>query len=45
MFFKIGVLKDFTNYTRKRLCWSLIFKKLQAEGSRSQILFKIDVKF
>ena len=24
MFFKIGVLKDFANYTGKHLCWSLI---------------------
>ena len=32
MFFRIGVLKSFTNYTRKRLCWSLIFKKLQRQS-------------
>ena len=25
MFFKIGVLKIFTNFTGKRLCWSLCF--------------------
>ena len=30
MFFKISVLKNFTNFTRKHLCWSLILIKLQA---------------
>ena len=29
MFFKIGVLKNFANFTGKHLCWSLFFKKLQ----------------
>ena len=27
MFFKIGVLKHFANFTGKHLCWSLFFKK------------------
>ena len=30
MFFKIGVLKNFTVLTGKRLCWSLFLIKLQA---------------
>ena len=30
MFFKIGALKNFTSYTGKHLCWSLILVKLQA---------------
>ena len=30
MFFKIGVLKLFANFTEKRLCWSLFLIKLQA---------------
>ena len=29
MFFKIGVLKNFENFTRKHLCWSLFLIKLQ----------------
>ena len=29
MFFKIGVLKNFTIFTRKHLCWRLILVKLQ----------------
>ena len=29
MFFEIGVCKNFANFTRKHLCWSLLFKKLQ----------------
>ena len=34
MFFKIGLLKSFANFTEKHLCWSLFFKKknLQAQG-------------
>ena len=32
MFFKIGVLKSFVNFTGKRLCWNLFLKNLQAEG-------------
>ena len=32
MFFKIGVLKSFANFTGKHLCWSLFLKNLQAEG-------------
>ena len=30
MFFKIGVLKNFANFTVKHLCWSIFFIKLQA---------------
>ena len=30
MFFKIGVLKYFANFTRKHLCWSLFRIKMQA---------------
>ena len=30
MFFKIGVLKNFTIFTGKHLCWSLFLIKLQA---------------
>ena len=30
MFFKIGVLKIFANFTGKHLCWSLFLIKLQA---------------
>ena len=29
IFFKIGVLKFFTNFTGKHLCWSLFLIKLQ----------------
>ena len=32
MFFKIGVLKSFSNFTGKHLCWSLFLKNLQADG-------------
>ena len=32
MFFKIGVLKSFANFTGKYLCWSLFLKNLQADG-------------
>ena len=32
MFFKKGVLKSFTNFTRKHLRWSFFLKNLQAEG-------------
>ena len=31
-FFKIGVLKNFTNFTGKHLCWNLFLIKLQAEA-------------
>ena len=31
MFFKIGALKSFANFTGKHLCWSLFLKNLQAE--------------
>ena len=30
MIFKIGVLKNFANFTVKHLCWSIFFIKLQA---------------
>ena len=30
MFFKIGALKNFANFTEKHLCWSLFLIKLQA---------------
>ena len=29
MFFQIGVLKNFANFTEKPLCWSLFLIKLQ----------------
>ena len=29
MFFKLGVLKNFANFTGKHLCWSLFLIKLQ----------------
>ena len=29
MFFKIGVFKNFTNFTNKHLCWSIFLAKLQ----------------
>ena len=38
MFFKIGVLKNFAIYTRKHLCWSLLFNKVA--GLRPAILIK-----
>ena len=38
MFFKIGVIKSFVNFTAKRLCWSHFLIKLQA--LRSATLFK-----
>ena len=38
MFFKIGVLKSFTNVTGKHLCWSLLLKKLAS--SRPATLLK-----
>ena len=28
MFFKIGILKNFANFTGKHLCWSLFFNKV-----------------
>ena len=30
MFFKIDILKNFTNFTGKNLCWSFFLTKLQA---------------
>ena len=38
VFFKIGVLKSFTNFTGKHLCWILLLKKLA--GWRPATLFK-----
>ena len=38
MFFKIGVLKSFTNFTGKHLCWSHFLKKLA--GSRPATLLR-----
>ena len=38
MFFKIGVLKKFTHFTGKQLCWSLFFNKVA--GPRSATLLK-----
>ena len=32
MFFKIGVLENFANFTGKHLCWSLLLIKSQAKG-------------
>ena len=32
MFFKIGILRRFANFTGKRLCWSLFLKDLRAGG-------------
>ena len=36
MFFKVGVLKNFANFTGKQLCWSLFLKKLQAFRSSDE---------
>ena len=33
-FIKKGVLKNFTNFTGKHLCWSFLLIKLQASGNR-----------
>ena len=35
MFFKIGALKTFTNFTGKHLCWSLFLIKFQARFLRT----------
>ena len=32
MIFKIGVLKDFANFTGKQFCWSLFLVKIQASS-------------
>ena len=40
MFLKIGVLKDFANFTGKHLCWSFFLKKLQV--LRPATLLKTD---
>ena len=40
IFFKIGVLKNFTIFTGKQLCWSLFLVKLQ--GWRPMTLLKRD---
>ena len=29
MFFKIGILQNYSNFTRERLCWSFFLVKLQ----------------
>ena len=42
MFFKIGVLKNFANFTGKQLCWSIFLIKLQA--FRPTTLLKRDFK-
>ena len=41
MFFKVGVLKNFANFTGKHLCWSLFLIKLQAwrHGTQPTQLF------
>ena len=36
IFYKIGVLKSFTNFAGKHLCWSLSLIKLQTWGLRLQ---------
>ena len=41
MFFKIAVLKNFTHFTGKDLCWSLFLTKLQ--GSRPVTLLKKNI--
>ena len=44
MFFKICVLKNFTNFTGKHLCWSLrAWNFIQKRSSHLQIFFKINV--
>ena len=40
MFFKIGVLKNFGDFIRKRLCCSLVLIKSQSKGPAT--LFKRD---
>ena len=42
MFFKIGVLKSFENFTGRHLCWSLFLKNLQTGGL--QLYLKRDFK-
>ena len=37
MFFKIGVLKNFANFTGKHLRWSIFLTKLQALRSPTQL--------
>ena len=51
MFFKIGVLKNFANFTGKHLCWSLSLSNkvagllscsfIQNRSNRLQMFFKI----
>ena len=41
MFFKIGVLKNFANFTGKILCWSLFYNKVSGL-KRSATLLKRD---
>ena len=40
IFFKIGVLKTFANFTGKHMCWSLFLIKLQ--GLQAYNFIKID---
>ena len=37
MFFKIDVLKNFANFTRKHVCWSLCLIKLHAKKAPTQV--------
>ena len=41
MFFEIGVLKNFANFTGNHLCWACSF--IQNRSSRLQMFFKIGV--
>ena len=41
MFFKIGVIKSFVNFTAKRLCWSHFLIKLQALRSATLLKKKL----
>ena len=41
MFFKIRVLKYFTNLTEKRACWSLFLKALLMHRAIVQAVFEI----
>ena len=44
MFFKIGVLKNFSNFTVKHLCWSLVFNEVKKRLQRRCFYVKF-VKF
>ena len=37
IFFKIGVLKNFANFTGKHMCWSLFLKKFKKTDSNKGI--------